>query len=101
MTKTIWHYTYHYRSGLFSGRWELALPAGAQPLSVHYENGMVGVWVLLDPAERANQMWLVFGVSMDIEFDVPGGSTLHYLGVAKQDGPETLHYFAFRQKGES
>lgn len=99
--KTVWHYMYHYHSGLFSGKWELALPAGAQPLGVHYENGVFGIWVLLDQAERASQMWTVFGVSMGKGFDVPGGSTPHYLGVAEQDGPNSIHYFAFRQKGES
>lgn len=98
--KTLWHYSYHYHSGLFSGRWELALPAGAQPLGIHYENGMLGIWVLLDPAEPASQLWAVWGRHMGEEFNVPEGSTLHYLGIAKPDGPNALHYFAFRQKGK-
>ena len=100
MTKMIWHYAHRYHGGLFSGRRELELPAGAQPLNVHYEDDVVGIWVLLDPAERASQPWVILGVRMNEKFNVPRESTPHYLGVAEQDGPNTIHYYAFRQKGE-
>jgi len=99
MTKTVWHYGYHHHGGHPTCPWELALPRDAQPLGVHYENGVLGVWVVLDPAEMANQIWVIEVVRMGEEFDAPAESTIHYLGGPEDAGPDTPHYFAFR-KGE-
>lgn len=98
MMKTVWHFTHHYYSGHLVKPWVLTLPHGAQPLGIHYEAGVLGIWVLFDPVEMTSQSWVVLGVRMGKEFAVPEGSAPHYLGVAEQAGPETLHYFAFREK---
>ena len=85
MEKQIWKYT-------ISPKESLAMPKGAEVLTVQTQNGDICLWALVDPQNKLEERYFeVYGTGHDIYCDM--GIERKYIGTVQLNNGLVFHVF--------